>query len=442
MSYIYDTNLVSLVPSNALLADRGSLQDAFQLYYALEQYHATHPPLLDGPALPALGHAISGAAGSAISTLLTYPLSLIVTRLQVQRLQRRRTAADESEEHKDNGSKEKDGETETYTGILDALHKIPAAEGGVGALYRGAAHDAAKTVIDSFLFFLAYSAMRARLTGKAAGGPRERRPTVAQELVVSMTAGAVARLVTTPAGNVVTHLQTAPGRGAAPPGAMEIARRIVRERGVAGLWAGYGATLVLTLNPALTFVFHELLLRMLVRRDRRDRPGPRITFLVAALSKAVASAMTYPFQLAKARAQVSTDANAGKRVRATPWAVFGMVARIAREEGVLALYRGLEGEVLKGFFSHGLTMLLKERIHRVVVQTYYLVLRALRRYPSAEEIAETAGQTMVVAAAEAGTKMDRRLDEAMGTMHELYQHAKESEMDIIDEYIRTDDDDW
>jgi hypothetical protein len=363
--------------------------------------------------------------------LLTYPLSLAVTRLQVQR---RRAAAEQANDSKDEGNKEKNDGAEEYTSVLDALHKIATTEGGVGALYRGAGHDTGKTIIDSFLFFLAYSALRARLTGP---GQREHRPTVTQELLVSMTAGAAARLVTTPVGNVVTHLQTAPTKGAASPSATEIARRIIRERGVAGLWAGYGATLVLTLNPALTFVFHELLLRVLVRRDKRDRPGPRITFAVAALSKAVASALTYPFQLAKARAQVSKDGQ-----KATPWAVFGMVARIARQEGALALYRGLEGEVLKGFFSHGLTMLLKERIHRAVVQAYYLVLRALRRYPSAEEIAETAGRTLVVTAAEAEPKVDRRLDEAMGAMHELYQHAKESEMDIVDEYIRTDDDDW
>jgi hypothetical protein len=355
--------------------------------------------------------------------------------LQVQR-QRRRTS--EGNGDKDEGKDE--AASETYTGILDALHKIPAAEGGVGALYRGAGHDAAKTVVDSFLFFLAYSVLRARLAGK---GDEKRRPTVAQELVVSMAAGAAARLVTTPVGNVVTHLQTAPGKGAARPNATDIARRIFRERGVAGLWAGYGATLVLTLNPALTFVFHELLLRVLVRRDRRDKPGPRITFGVAALSKAVASAITYPFQLSKARAQVSADDEGGRKgARATPWAMFGMVARIAREEGFLALYRGLEGEVLKGFFSHGLTMLLKERIHRAVVQAYYLVLKALRRYPSPEEIAETAGRTMVVTAAEAGTEQTRKLDEALGTMHELYHQAKESQMDIIDEYIQTDDDDW
>jgi hypothetical protein len=345
--------------------------------------------------------------------------------------------------------------------MLDALRKIPAAEGGVAALYRGAAHDAAKTVLDAFLFFLAYSALRARLTGSGAAGGERRRPTVAQELVAGMAAGAAARLVTTPVGNVVTHMQTATGKGAAPPNAAEIARRIYRDRGVGGFWAGYGATLVLTLNPALTFVFHELLLRALVRREKRDRPGPRITFGVAALSKAVASSITYPFQLAKARAQVLTDpteeggsatksSRKGTRRATTPWAVFGMVAQIAREEGFLALYRGLEGEVLKGFFSHGLTMLLKERIHGVVVRLYYLVLKALRRYPSPEEIGEAAGQTAVVTAAEAGTKTGghvsqqsrHRLDEAMGTMHELYHQAKESQMDIVDEYIQTDDEDW
>jgi len=66
--------------------------------------------------------------------------------------------------------------------------------------------------------------------------------------------------------------------------------------------------------------------------------------------------------------------------------VFSTILRIARTEGLAALYQGLGAEVLKGFFSHGLTMLMKDRIHGVIVSMYYLVLKAMERYPSPEEI--------------------------------------------------------
>lgn len=165
---------------------------------------------------------------------------------------------------------------------------------------------------------------------------------------------------------------------------------------------------MLTLNPSLTFFFFESLKRLLPR-SKRDDPGARLTFLLAALSKAGASSITYPFSLAKSRAQVSPapaveksraelkeeaksdihkaahSATAAKAVgrkdlkRAADATVFSTVARIYREEGVEALYVGLGGEVLKGFFSHGITMLVKEQVHGWVIKLYFALVSAYRK---------------------------------------------------------------
>jgi hypothetical protein len=59
---------------------------------------------------------------------------------------------------------------------------------------------------------------------------------------------------------------------------------------------------------------------------------------------------------------------------------------------VLALYQGLGAEVLKAFFSHGITMLAKDRIHTLVINLYYLVLKSLKKYPSPEEMAKLASE--------------------------------------------------
>ena len=55
------------------------------------------------------------------------------------------------------------------------------------------------------------------------------------------------------------------------------------------------------------------------------------------------------------------------------------VLRLARRDGIGALYAGLEAEVLKGFLSHGITMALKERVHAMVVQVYILLYRDLKK---------------------------------------------------------------
>jgi hypothetical protein len=92
--------------------------------------------------------------------------------------------------------------------------------------------------------------------------------------------------------------------------------------------------------------------------------------------------VTYPFQVAKARVQVSAPGEKKKKgVDPARDTIFATVLRIARAEGVPALYDGIAGELLKGFFSHGTTMLSKDVIHGLVIQLYFAILAALRRYP-------------------------------------------------------------
>lgn len=92
--------------------------------------------------LPSLGHAASGAGGTIISTLTTYPLDLVNTRLKVQRQLRADGAI---------------GPEDGYAGIVDAFEAIYEREGGVKAFFAGLGADLGKSAADSFLFFLFYT---------------------------------------------------------------------------------------------------------------------------------------------------------------------------------------------------------------------------------------------------------------------------------------------
>ncbi|KAL8950367.1 MAG: hypothetical protein Q9183_007527, partial [Haloplaca sp. 2 TL-2023] len=181
------------------------------------------------------------------------------------------------------------------------------------------------------------------------------------------------------------------------------------EKGISGFWSGYSASLVLTLNPSLTFFLFETLKRLLVPRRRRSNPPPQATFLIAAISKAIASSITYPFSLAKSRLQASSksfdeknlaDEKVGKEQTAASkhtgtetrntGNVFNTILLIARTEGLSALYEGLSGEVLKGFLSHGLTMILKQAVHSVIIRLYYTILKLLKRFPEPDAAIEKA----------------------------------------------------
>ncbi|KAF2625790.1 mitochondrial carrier [Macroventuria anomochaeta] len=414
--------------------------DAFSLYH-LTHEQATKPSAL-GPALPALGHATSGALGTAVSKLITYPLDLVVTRLQVQ--------------------KQLQGENERprYNGILDAIEKIYEREGGLSAFYNGMPHEVFKGVTDSFLFFLAYSYVRqSRL---AANGGRKSLGAM-EEIGVGVVAGAFSKLCTMPIQNIVTRKQTAAmtaleGSTGIPPASStrDIAYEIRKEKGLQGFWSGYSASLILALNPSLTMLLHKVLLRLLVSQGKSDDPGARVTFLIAATSKALASTITYPFQLAKTRAQVSSQKPTevtgetsefekaekplrSKAIRARQRTVFATVLRIAQTEGFAGLYQGLGGEVLKGFFSHGITMLMKERIHAVIINLYYAVLKSMEKFPSPEELKQMAADSIedgkervgdtytkgVEVAGQAAEKIQDAVAQGSEQAQNLYESGKE-----------------
>ncbi|KAI6082874.1 mitochondrial carrier domain-containing protein [Hypoxylon rubiginosum] len=285
--------------------------------------------------LPALQHAVSGSAGTLISTCTLYPLSLVITRLQVQRQLRRERLLRNSSSRRQGttttgpngrgaaaapppGEEEKGSDPTNSTedlpdGIAAAFSQIWSSGGAPRAFYTGLAQDAAKSVLDSFLFFLFYEWFRElRLAARrrrhhSKSYDRSGGLAVLEELAVGVAAGACSRLFTTPIANVVTRKQTASllnGAGRDKElSAKQILGDIRAEKGLAGLWSGYSASLVLTLNPSITFFLQEFLKKQTVAPERWDSPGAHVTFLLAAVSKAVASAVTYPFQTAKTRLQ-------------------------------------------------------------------------------------------------------------------------------------------
>lgn len=233
-----------------------------------------------------------------------------------------------------------------------------------------------------------------------------------------MLSSALSKFVTTPISQIVTRKQTAALqsvrhrqsvkkadshalREVSSSSIKHIVQQIYTKRGLTGFWAGYSATLFLTLNPALTFLFQTVLRRSLFSSKHKNNAiSPQSVFLIAALSKAAASSVTYPFSVAKTRAQIQLSTHASQeretiataspttsqklmttvRARARVPAVIRALLQTYQSQGPSALYAGLGGELIKGFLGHGLTMLLKDRIHIFVVGLYFLILKLHRRW--------------------------------------------------------------
>ncbi|TDZ20788.1 Peroxisomal adenine nucleotide transporter 1 [Colletotrichum orbiculare MAFF 240422] len=344
-------------------------------------------------ALVALGHAVAGATGTVISTTATYPLDLVTTRLKVQRQLRKENVSGSGH----------------YRGVLHAIKVITANEGGISALYVGLAQDVFKSIADSFLFFLFYAYFRDARRRSYRG-----KLPAFEALAVGALAGACARACTTPIANVVTRKQTLAmlehrddNSGSS---VLDSLRTMRKDNGIVGLWAGYSASLLLTINPSITFFLNDKLDKSLLPDTDEGAHSTSTTFLLAAISKAIATMISYPLQTAKARLQVqgsnntpprsSTDnrndlsspaiAGQDSSFRGTfrgmiDNSVPALVISIAKMEGIAALYAGLHGEILKSFFSHGLTMVSKGIIHKLVTRFgIFLMMMAQRKSPGAK----------------------------------------------------------
>lgn len=162
------------------------------------------------------------------------------TRLQVQVKRKPGETGDHSDPH--------------YASTWDAITKI-VADDGIQGLYAGINGALLGVASTNFAYFYWYSIVR-ELYFKYQKVPAP--PSTAVELTLGAIAGAVAQIFTIPVAVVTTRQQTQ--SKADRKGFLDTAREVIRsEDGVFGLWRGLKASLVLVVNPAITYGAYERL---------------------------------------------------------------------------------------------------------------------------------------------------------------------------------------
>lgn len=141
-----------------------------------------------------------------------------------------------------------------YENTLDALRKIVADEGILG-LYSGINGSLIGVASTNFAYFYWYSIVRTMyMSSQTVQTP----PNTLIELSLGAVAGAVAQVFTIPIAVVTTRQQTqAKGERR---GILATGRDVVNsEDGWSGLWRGLKASLVLVVNPAITYGAYQRL---------------------------------------------------------------------------------------------------------------------------------------------------------------------------------------
>lgn len=119
------------------------------------------------------------------------------------------------------------------------------------------------------------------------------------ELVLGAVAGALAQIFTIPVSVIATRQQVGKTKSSADvdiegddDSFLGVAREIVEEEGVGGLWLGIKPGLILTVNPAITYGMFERVKNIVMLAQGNDKFSPGLSFLVGALSKTLATVVS------------------------------------------------------------------------------------------------------------------------------------------------------
>lgn len=154
-----------------------------------------------------------------------------------------------------------------YTSTVDAITKIVDDEGFAG-LYSGIQGSLIGVASTNFAYFYWYSTIRTLYLSSLG---LHKPPGIAVELSLGAVAGALAQVCTIPVSVVTTRQQTQP-KGE-KKGLIETGREVMEsDDGWTGLWRGLKASLVLVVNPAITYSAYRRLREVMYGTKANLRP--------------------------------------------------------------------------------------------------------------------------------------------------------------------------
>lgn len=247
-------------------------------------------------------HAFAGSLGGAGAMALTYPLEQIRTLQQAG---------------------------------------VSVKDRGLTGLYQGCAGVVETVAISNFLYF--YCAQYA----KELLGTRIKNP-VFLSLASSTLAGAANVVLTEPLWKANTILKTS--QKESKESLWSVLLNVTKEEGLESLWKGTRVSLWLVSNPVIQFSVYEFLKRM--KTEKRNLSAIQAFFL-GAVSKMVATLVTYPLQVAQTRLRLPANKD-----RTMLLVLVGLMS----EKGLRGLYQGCTAKLAQTVLTAAFMFAFYERI--------------------------------------------------------------------------------
>ncbi|KDR70289.1 hypothetical protein GALMADRAFT_255195 [Galerina marginata CBS 339.88] len=335
--------------------------------------------------LTPFGAALAGALGGCFSTAVVYPLDVAKTRIQAL----------------PSDAKGKGKDKRSMSSVILRIYK----QEGILGLYRGFGATMLNTFSMQYAYFFFYSLVRSsyikRLTKKLPPGSKLPPLSTAAELLLGAVAGALAQIFTIPVSVIATRQQVGRPEKSndsdkeTDDSLLGVAREIIDEEGVTGLWLGLKPGLVLTVNPAITYGVFERVksLVLLAKGDASTKMSPWLSFVIGALSKTLATIVTYPYIMAKVRIQArSADAEESVAEKeglphsheyhhkhSQHVGALDILARVWKREGFTGWYQGMEAQITKAVLSQALLFMSKEQFEHWALAIMIFVARLSQR---------------------------------------------------------------
>ncbi|KAJ1971884.1 hypothetical protein H4R35_004997 [Dimargaris xerosporica] len=334
---------------------------------------------LSKESLPPFGQALTGAAASALALLCVYPLDTVKTRLQVQ--------SKPATDAKLTGNT--DRSNDHYHSVADAVCKIYHHE-GIRGFYAGLGAGLLGQMSTNFAYFYWYTLARKLYLRRLHS--RQNRSDAADlarlvistpmELGLGALAAAIAQLFTTPISAVATRQQTA--MAGERLGMLDTAVDIVRENGWTGLWKGLRPSLILVVNPSITYgAFEKIKAAMVASPGATANALSSLqVFVAGALAKTLATIVTYPYIMAKVRLQWkptkgATGGDSGSQQSEMYRSAAQILRYVWQLEGFVGWYKGMSAQITKAVLTQALMLMIKDKIEAYVVFAY-LMLKGTR----------------------------------------------------------------
>lgn len=275
-------------------------------------------------------HALAGAGGGVLAMTATYPLVFLSTRAAV---------------------KTQNENKSVYQAVVEILERE-----GLTGLYSGLSSSLLGIAVTNGVYYYFYERSKGifLINGKKGLSTME-----------SIITGLIAGCATTIISNPVWVVQTTQAVRTMDQnsdveikklGFLETLRHIMAKSGLKGFFRGIGPALVLVVNPVIQYSVFEQLKNILAARRKLQRKGDLTDwhfFFLGAISKLVATSVTYPYIVLKARLQAGSTKYKSS---------LSALATILKDEGIEGLYGGMNSKLLQSVLTAAILFAFQRRI--------------------------------------------------------------------------------